>query len=472
MDPRRSIPAVERLLSHEAFASLCAAAPRTLIIEMLQHVQDEIRLNPERHPAEHPPEWYARMTSQKIDALRKTTLRRVINATGVVLHTNLGRAPLADEAIDAMRNAATGYTTLEYDVASGRRGSRYDHCARLLRQLTGAPDALVVNNNAAALVLALNTFARAKTAIVSRGELVEIGGSFRVPDIMARSGARMLEVGSTNRTHAPDYATAVDNRTGAILKVHRSNFHVHGYTADTAMTDLAAIASQHGVPLIYDLGSGLLDDAAAIGLPDEPTARDALRDGASIITLSGDKLLGGPQAGIILGSVDAIKAMKKNPLCRAMRVDKLTLAALEATLILHLDPDVARERIPALRMLTLPRATIHTRAHACANALRAAGVAATCIDGVSAVGGGAAPDASLETVLIALASTQGRTQSGTQGGTAARIEKRLRAAATPIIARIENDTVLLDVRTVAPDEEEELIAGVIAACSDMKAATP
>jgi L-seryl-tRNA(Ser) seleniumtransferase len=416
---------------------------------MLQLVQDEVRID----PAEHPAEWYAAKTSEKIDALKATTLRRVINATGVVLHTNLGRAPLAVEAIEAMRDAASGYTTLEYDLDRGRRGSRYDHCARLLRHIVGAEDALVVNNNAAALVLALNTFARGRNAIVSRGELVEIGGSFRVPDIMARSGARMLEVGSTNRTHAADYANAVDKRAGAILKVHRSNFHVHGYVADADMAELASIAREHDIPFIYDLGSGLLDHAADFGLPHEPTASDALRDDAAIVTLSGDKLLGGPQAGILLGSAAHVHAMRRNPMCRALRVDKLTLAALQATLILHLDPAVARDRIPTLRMLTMPLESIAERARQAAQSIASAGINASCIDGHSAVGGGAAPDARLQTLLIRI---------GPAGAaTASRIEKKLRHAATPVIARIEDDAVMLDMRTVLPGEEPMMVESVV-----------
>ena len=445
MDARRSIPSVERLLTHDAFAALVATAPRTLIAELLQGVQDVVRAE----PADHPAEWYAHEVAAGLSALRSTSLKRVINATGVVLHTNLGRAPLADEAIAAVQAAAAGYTTLEYDVARGRRGSRYDHCARLLRQLTGAGDALVVNNNAAAVVLALNTFSRGKSAIVSRGELVEIGGSFRVPDIMARSGARLLEVGSTNRTHPDDYDNAIDARTGVLLKVHRSNFSIEGYTADVAAKSLAGIARRHGIPLVYDMGSGVLDHAEALGLIGEPTARGVLDEGVSVVTLSGDKLLGGPQSGILLGDAERIAAMRKNPLCRALRVDKLTLAALEATLILHLDTASARTRIPTLRMLTMSLAEIAPRANAIAARLGGVGIEASCVHGESAAGGGAVPGKGFATVLVRVAPTKRMT--------AAKLERAMRTAVNPVVARIDNDAVVIDLRTVLDAEEDTLV---------------
>jgi L-seryl-tRNA(Ser) seleniumtransferase len=457
MDPRRSIPAVDRLLASAAFAELAASTPHRLLTHAIQRVQDDVRAALASDVAyEKTPqtaEWYAERVSAALADLRASTLRPVINATGVVLHTNLGRAPLADAAIAAMTLAAGGYTALEYDVARGRRGSRYDHCARLLRQLAGAEDALVVNNNAAALVLMLNTFARGREAIVSRGELVEIGGSFRIPDIMQRSGAKLREVGSTNRTHPEDYVAAAGAKTGAVLKVHRSNFNIEGFTAEVDVAALAGIAGDAGVPLLYDMGSGLLDHADSLGLPDEPTATQAIADGATVVSLSGDKLIGGPQAGILLGTAAHIAAMRKNPLCRALRVDKLTLAALEATLLLHLDPAVARTAIPALRMLTLTAADLDVRAAAVAQALEARGCTADIVDGTSAVGGGAAPGRELPTRLLALRSSR----------SAAAIERRLRTHETPVVARIENGAVLIDLRTVAPVEEAILIDAVAAA---------
>jgi L-seryl-tRNA(Ser) seleniumtransferase len=322
----------------------------------------------------------------------------------------------------------------------------------VLQRLTGAEDALVVNNTAAALVLALNTFARGRGVIVSRGELVEIGGSFRIPDIMSRSGARLLEVGATNRTHADDYAAAVGPRTGMLLKVHHSNFSMSGFTSEVPLAQLSAIARPAGLPLLYDLGSGLLNDAHGEVLPGEPTARAALRDGADIVAMSGDKLLGGPQAGILLGSREAIAKMRRNPLCRALRVDKLTIAALEATLILHLDPHLARRDIPVLRMLYMTHAELHVRAIAFAAKLADAGVGGDVINGVSAVGGGAAPDRELPTALVRLLADR---------PSASTIARRLRAHATPVIARIEDDAVLLDLRTVAIQEEPGLLEAVM-----------
>ena len=462
MDARRGIPAVERLLASAAFADLAANAPRSLIVDTLQHVQHAVRsamssgtAAPHELPSDiGAEEWYAARVHERIAALRSSSLQRVINATGVVLHTNLGRAPLADAAVEAMREAAMGYTTLEYDVARGRRGSRYDHCARLLRTLTGAADALVVNNNAAALVLALNTFARGRDVPVSRGELVEIGGSFRVPDIMKRSGARLIEVGATNRTHPPDYQEAITKKTGALLKVHRSNFRVEGYTAEVSVAQLSTIALEAAVPLVYDLGSGLLYPDAIKGFEDEPSVRTSLADGATIVALSGDKLLGGPQAGILVGDAAAIAAMRRNPLCRALRPDKLTLAALQATLLLHLDPARARQEIPVLRMLSLTQREIATRAERVLAILSAAGVTATLEDGQSEVGGGSAPGFPLPTTLLRVERA---------GRSAASIERRLRDGAPPIVARVEADGVLIDLRTVQESEEQQLCDGVIAA---------
>ncbi|MEO5509495.1 MAG: L-seryl-tRNA(Sec) selenium transferase [Longimicrobiales bacterium] len=450
MDPRRSIPAVERLLAGAAFADLVASTPRPLLITLIQSVQDSVRTA----PAEYDAEWYARRVTADLDTLKASTLVPVINATGVVLHTNLGRAPLAAAAINAVQRAAGGYATLEYSLETGRRGSRYDHCSRLLRQLTGAEDALVVNNNAAALVLALNTFARRKEVIVSRGELVEIGGSFRVPDIMTRSGARLREVGSTNRTHVEDYADAITARTGALLKVHRSNFSIEGFTTEVGIAALVALAAKRGVPFVYDLGTGLLDDAAELGLANDPTAREAVAAGVGIVTMSGDKLLGGPQAGILLGNAAHVAAMRKNPLCRALRVDKLTIAALEATLCLHLDPALARAEIPTLRMLAMPLDVIRTRAAEFVALLTAAGCDVDIVAGFSAVGGGAAPGDRLATALVRLRPAN---------ASAATIERRLRAGSSPVIARIENDAVVIDLRTVAPSEEASLLDALVAA---------
>ncbi len=456
-DARRAIPSVDRLLASEAFAGLLAREPRALVSAALTAVQEELRAalgQGATAPARiADPAWYADRTAAALEAMRAPSLRPVINATGVILHTNLGRAPLAGAARAAIVRAATGYSNLEYDIEAGTRGSRYSHCVALLRRLTGAEGALVVNNNAAALVLALSTLASGRDAIISRGELVEIGGSFRIPDIMARSGARMREVGATNRTHIGDYADALGAVTGVILKVHRSNFRIEGFAADVPTRTLAALARESDVPLVCDLGSGLLVDSGTLGLPEEPTPMDALRDGAHVVTLSGDKLLGGPQAGIVLGAPPLIERMRRNPLCRAVRVDKLTLAALEATLALYLDPEQARREIPVLRMLTMPAAELEARAERIAAALRARGVLADTAAGDSAVGGGAFPGARLPSRLVRM-----------RGADPAQvIERRLRAGHPPVIARLVDDHVCIDPRTVDPAEETSLVEVVTSA---------
>ncbi len=473
MDPRRAIPSVDRLLGSAAFAPILERAPRRRVVEILQEVQRELRAAP-AEAALADDAFYARRVSERLAQLERSSLVPVINATGVVLHTNLGRAPLADVAVEAMARVAAGYGALEYDLEAGRRGSRYSHCAGLLRELTGAEDALVVNNNAAALVLALATLAGGRDALVSRGELVEIGDSFRIAEIVQRSGARLVEVGATNRTHVGDYAAAVVTddagavQTGAVLKVNRSNFHVSGFTAEATIPQLAALFAGR-VPIVVDLGSGLLVDPALLALPREPTPRQALRDGADLVTMSGDKLLGGPQAGIVLGRADLVGAMRRNPLCRAVRVDKLTLAALEATLRLYLRPERALAEIPTLRMLRLGADEIGGRARELAARLVAAGVPATLEDGTSAVGGGAYPQAPLPTVLIAL----GRPAAAPIAPiapiapaaplSAAELERRLRHGDPAVVARIADDRVLLDLRTVFPREESRLLEALVAA---------
>ena len=454
MDPRRAIPGVDRLLDDPAFAPLLAASPRERVVSALQAVQAQLRAEL-GSGAQPPPDvadvrWYAQRVRDELAAFEATSLVPVINATGVVLHTNLGRAPLADAAIAAIVRTAGGYANLEYDIERGERGSRYDHCVALLQRLTGAEDALVVNNNAAAVVLALNTLAAGREAVISRGELVEIGGSFRVPDIMARSGAIMREVGATNRTYVADYAAAVSERTGVLVKVHRSNFQQTGFVAETAVTELAALARERAVPLLHDLGSGLLLPAAELGLPGEPHAAQALADGADLVAISGDKLLGGPQAGILLGRADLVDACRRNPLCRALRVDKLTLAALGATLALYADPARARAAVPTLRMLALTDHELGQRAASLQRALAAVGVPSELVSGHSRVGGGAVPGAALPTTLVRLV----------PGGGAAALERRLRAQQPAIVARVQAEGVLLDPRTVREADEAALVQGV------------
>jgi len=371
----------------------------------------------------------------------------------VILHTNLGRAPLADVAMRAIQDTAAGYCNLEYDVGEGRRGSRYVHSVALLRELTGAADAIVVNNCAAALVLALNTLARGKEVLVSRGELIEIGGSFRVPEIMAKSGARLVEVGSTNRTHASDYASALGDRVAAIVKVHRSNFAIAGFVAEATVGELADLARDRQIPVLHDLGSGLLTSLERYGFGGEPTARDAIAAGASLVFMSGDKLLGGPQAGIIAGDAGLIARLRTNPLTRALRVDKLTLAALEATLALYRDAESVVQSVPVLAMLTAPVAAVRARADAVATRLRARGIDVAVVDSTAGVGGGAFPGARIPSAALALA------------GDAVAAEARLRGGHPAIIGRIAAGTVLLDLRSVPPAQDAALADAVVSALS-------
>lgn len=447
-DPRRDLPSVDALLSSEPFAGILARHPRDRVVRRLRARMDEVRslLGAGGDPGDLTgPQRWADDIQPHLDADDRPSLRRVLNATGVVLHTNLGRAPLADAARIAMAEAAQGYSNLEYDLEAGVRGSRYDHCTRLLTELTGAEAALVVNNAAAALVLVLVTTARDRGVAVSRGELVEIGGGFRIPEILGRSGARLVEVGSTNRTRVGDYAAALEEAdVAALLKVHRSNFRIRGFTEETSLADLSELARGAGIPCLYDLGSGMLADPAALGLPDEPRTKEALAGGADLVVASGDKLLGGPQAGIVVGRADLVDAMRKNPLCRALRVDKVTLAGLEATLRLYLDPERAVAEIPTLRMLATPPATLRARAEALLLALDGLD-GASVEEMVGAVGGGTYPDTPLPSWGVVL-----------RGRAPETLAQGLRDGQPPVVGRIEDDRLLLDVRTVDDAEVVEV----------------
>ncbi len=449
MDRRRALPSVNALLVSPALQSLFTLATRSDVTAAVRSAIDNARLEPDNAPAGDS-EWAAAV-QLALDSRRRRSLRRVLNATGVVLHTNIGRAPLPRAAIEAIREVAEGYCNLEYDIELGERGSRYTHCVSLLRELTGAEDALVVNNGAAALVLALNTFAEGAEAIVSRGELVEIGGSFRVPDIMARSGARLVEVGTTNRTHLDDYKQALSQRTGAIVKVHRSNFTIAGFVAEVEVRELAPLAVEASVPLLHDLGSGLLFPLDKYGLVGETVLAQSVRDGSTVVTASGDKLLGGPQAGLAIGSAAAIARMRRNPLTRALRVDKLTLAALEATLALHRDPETAVREIPALAMLTAPVDAIRARAVILRDQIFLAGVPLEVTDSWASVGGGAFPSAAIPSAALVIS------------GDAAARESRLRDGDPPVIGRIESGRLLLDLRSVPEADDQALADAVIAA---------
>ena len=448
-DPRRALPSVHALLSPEVVGQLLERAPRALVVEAVRDVLDRARRDPHEVPVDASA-WRAAIEAA-LEARMRRSLRPVINATGVVLHTNLGRAPLPRAALDAIAEVAAGYSNLEYDLDQGARGSRHAHCVALLRELTGADDALVVNNGAGALVLALNTLAEGREAIVSRGELVEIGGSFRVPDIMAKSGARLVEVGTTNRTHAEDYRRAIGEHTGAVVKVHRSNFALAGFVSEVTPRELAPLCAERGVPLLHDLGSGLFLSLESLGLGGEPVARDAVRDGATVVTMSGDKLLGGPQAGIVLGTREAIERMRRNPLTRALRVDKLTLAALEATLALYRDPPRALREIPTLAMLSARAEELHARAESLRHALGAAAARATVVESEGSVGGGAFPTARLPSAALAIT------------GDVQAIEARLRAGALPVVGRIAGDRLLLDFRSILEEDDARLRNALLAA---------
>jgi L-seryl-tRNA(Ser) seleniumtransferase len=447
-DARRALPSVGVLLESEALRPLLDGFPRALVADTLRGALDAARHDPRDAP-ETPHAWAARVRDALAQRERRL-LGPVFKATGVILHTNLGRAPLADAAIEAIVRIAGGYATLEYDVDTGRRGSRHVHCAELLRELTGAEDALVVNNCAAALVLALNTLADGRAAIVSRGELIEIGGSFRVPSIMAKSGAVLVEVGTTNRTHLADYESAAGPETGAIVKVHRSNFTIDGYTADVSLEALAAFAARTGIPLVHDFGSGLMIELDEYGLHGEPTARTVARTGATVV-MSGDKLLGGPQAGIILGRRDVIARMRDNPLTRALRVDKLTIAALQATLELYRDPSRAVTSIPILAMIAAPLAIVRDRADRVVAALRTAGVEADVVESEASVGGGAFPAARIPSFAVA------------PTGDASAFELVARTAPMPIVGRIADRRLLLDMRTILRREEDAFVRALTGA---------
>ena len=396
----------------------------------------------------------------RLAAKSRRSLRPVINATGIVVHTNLGRSPLAEAAVEAVAEVARGYSTLEYDVSSGERGSRHVHVEDLICRLTGAQAAMAVNNNAGAVLLGLAALARRKEAIVSRGQLVEIGGSFRIPDIMRESGAKMVEVGTTNKTHLRDYENAITPRTGLILKVHSSNYRVVGFTQEVSLGELVELGRNHGVPVFEDQGSGVLVDLARFGLPGEPTIASSIAAGADLVSASGDKLLGGPQAGILSGTRDVIARLKKHPLARCVRLDKMTLAALEVTLRLYLDEERLFREVPTLAMLTMSAAELAGRAEGLAQAIVAAcGEAYTIMTApdVSRAGGGALPMADIPTTVVVLEP---------RSGDVVPLEQRLRLGEPTVIARIKDDRLLLDPRTLGPDEEPDVVAALFRASQE------
>ncbi|MGC8719978.1 MAG: L-seryl-tRNA(Sec) selenium transferase [Thermodesulforhabdaceae bacterium] len=451
----RMLPSVHILLEHPRIISLSRSYPKKLVTESVRRVIEQKRRKIlEGHSEELVPgeEKLFDEIEAHIKQAFKPTLRPVVNATGVIVHTNLGRSILADEAIESMVQVARAYSTLEYDLERGKRGSRYVHAENLLREITGAEGALVVNNNAGAVLLVLNTLARAREVVISRGELVEIGGSFRIPEVMAMSGAILREVGCTNRTHLRDYENAIGDSTAALMKVHKSNYRIIGFSQEVTARELAELAHSRGLLALEDMGSGCFVDLSRFGLRGEPTVKGELQQGMDIVTFSGDKLLGGPQAGIIVGKKDLIERLKKNPLTRALRVDKLTLAALEATLRLYYDEDRAFERIPTLRMIAAPAEDLEKRAIHLAERLKSVlegkPVDISVVPSTARTGGGSLPEVDLPSWAVSI---KHRTLAPQL------MEEFLRRFEPPIIVRIEEDQILMDVRTLQQGDDDIIL---------------
>ncbi len=453
----RRIPKVDDLLKETAFQALGARYSRRRLVGAIREVLAGLREKIHHLETSHiRGEWFSPEAIQKeVERVLKRRaafhFQRVINATGVVIHTNLGRSLLAPEAIEHIVTVSRGYTNLEYDLDEGHRGIRYSHVQRLLCEITGAEDALVVNNNAGAVLIALNSLAKSREVVVSRGEMIEIGGSFRIPEVMAWSGAILKEVGTTNKTHLFDYERAIGEQTGLLLKVHTSNFRVVGFVDQVPGGEIADLAHRHGLPAMEDLGSGNLIDFRLLNLPPEPTVQEALRQGMDCVTFSGDKLLGGPQAGIILGKKRFIKAIQGNPLNRALRIDKLTLAGLEATLKIYEDPAQALLRIPTLQMIAQPPEVLRRKANSLRRRLRRAGLPGfvfSVLSSHSQVGGGALPAVDMPTSCVAVVP---------QEMSETKLERRLRESTPPVIARMEEGRVLLDVRTLLDQDVADIV---------------
>lgn len=457
----RSLPAVDELLRSAQIKPLLKAHSRILVVDSIRKVLGErrqaiIRSQDEQEAAAAnlSPEKWAAAVEEELASSFQASLRPVINATGVVLHTNLGRAPLSEEALLNLVEIASGYSNLEFNLQTGERGSRYEHVEEILCRISGSESALVVNNNAGAVFLALNSLAEGKEVIVSRGQLVEIGGSFRIPDVMRKSGARLVEVGTTNRTHLRDYEQAINEKTSLLLKVHTSNFRILGFTAEVSLRDLATLGGARDLPVMEDLGSGCFIDLSEFGMESEPTVQAAIQAGVDVVTFSGDKLLGGPQAGIILGRKKFLDVIKKNPLTRALRIDKLTLAGLESTLRTYLDKDQALKSLPVLSMLTCPLEELEHRAKRIQRKLmkNLSPVGKIAVKKESSpVGGGALPLQVLPTRVVAIQPLK---------ISAADLEERLRKSKPPVIARVQEEEILLDLRTVAEEEENALLEAV------------
>ena len=449
----RQLPKVDEVLRQPSVAAL--ELPQTVVTDLVRSRIDALRRQALEGQLESMPpiEDLCEQVCRAAKAAAKPSLRPVINATGVTLHTNLGRACLSERAVAAAAAAARRYSTLEYDLESGQRGSRYSHVEKLLCKITGAEAAMVVNNNAAAVLLILSAVGQGGEVITSRGELVEIGGSFRIPEIMEQCGCSLREVGATNKTHLRDYARAIGENTRALLKVHTSNYRILGFSESVSLQDMVALGRERGLPVIEDLGSGCFFDLETIGIHGEPTVMDSVRAGVDIISFSGDKLLGGPQAGIILGKKKYVDILKKHPLTRAMRVDKMTLAALEATLRSY-EAEKAFEEIPTIAMLAVTQEQLQAKAETLCAGLVAAGCNAQVVATEGQVGGGSVPTKMLKSFAVAMEPKTGSVDE---------LEEKLRLGMPPIIGRINHDRYLLDVRTLKETDYEEIIAAAVEA---------
>jgi len=454
----RQLPSVDRVLSVLRMRDDVRGVAHAILVRLVREVVEEVRTELQRGDRERVDLMdLAEAVEDRLRVLVHPSLRRVLNATGALLHTNLGRAPLAPEARSAVLEAA-GACNLELDLASGERGSRQDHVTSLLRRLTGAEGALVVNNNAAAVLLALSALASGREVVVARSEQVEIGGSFRMPDVMRAAGVRLVEVGTTNRVYLRDYEAAITPDTALLLKVHRSNFRIVGFVADVPVQELVSLGRRAGIPVMYDLGSGGMVDLRTRGLPYEPSVPEAVASGCDLVLFSGDKLLGGPQSGILVGRTSLLERLRTHPLYRVVRVDKLDLAALEATLRLYLDPETAWQRIPVLRMLGASVEDLQERAMRLARRLREVGVAAEAVPSQAESGGGSLPGVVLPSYAVRLRHPSLPAHA---------LAFRLRTASPPILARVQEEAVLLDLRSVLPEDDPDLEAGLVAVLAEL-----
>ncbi len=461
MSDRRSllktIPAIDKILNRPAMQASASSAPHILMVEAAQRAVESLRrqlLDESQSVPDCSLDAVATSAAGHLEQMMTPSLKKVINVTGTLLHTNLGRAPLCQSALEAIDAVSRGYSNLEFDLDKGERGKRFRHVEDLICRLTGAEAATVVNNNAGAVLLALTALAKGKEALVSRGELIEIGGSFRIPDIMAAGNVKLVEVGTTNKTHLEDYRRAITPETALILKVHTSNYRIVGFTEAVPGGELSALGKEHNIVVLEDLGSGLLIDLSQYGLPPEPTVREALKTGIDVLTVSGDKLLGGPQAGLIVGKREYIDRLRKHPMARALRLDKMTLAALEATLRLYLDPEQALKEIPTLQMLSQKESDIQSRCDALLLQIKNRIGTLAQLEVVpthTTVGGGALPLAELPGFAIALKPNHISLN---------RLSAKLRQCTPPVVGRIQDDAFIIDPRTLHGDEEVQLVTGI------------